>query len=82
MRLLHVDSSILGANSVSRTLSAEIVAAERRLHPGLHVVYRDLAAEPLQHITGEHLAAMVIWAARSPQSFFVPREVCTPIRAH
>ena len=57
MRLLHVDSSILGANSVSRTLSAEIVAAERRLHPRLHVVYRDLAAEPLQHITGEHLAA-------------------------
>jgi hypothetical protein len=32
--------------------------------------------------TGEHLAAMVIRAARSPQSFFVPREVCTPIRAH
>src|ERR1700722_1295300 len=57
MRLLHVDSSILGSNSVSRMLSAEIVTAERHRHHGLHVVYRDLAAEPLQHITGEHLAA-------------------------
>ena len=29
MKLLHVDSSILGAGSVSRQLSAEIVAAVR-----------------------------------------------------
>ena len=57
MRLLHVDSSILGAHSVSRTLSADIVEAERRRTPGLVVIYRDLAAEPLQHISGEHLAA-------------------------
>jgi FMN-dependent NADH-azoreductase len=57
MKLLHIDSSILGANSVSRTLSAEIVAAERRRHPGLEVTYRDLGAEPVGHLTGAHLAA-------------------------
>jgi FMN-dependent NADH-azoreductase len=57
MRLLHVDSSILGSNSVSRTLSAEVVAAQVERRPGLEVVYRDLAVEPPQHITGEHLAA-------------------------
>ena len=57
MRLLHIDSSILGANSVSRTLSADIVEAERRRVPGLQVIYRDVAAEPLQHISGAHLAA-------------------------
>jgi FMN-dependent NADH-azoreductase len=57
MRLLHVDSSILGGNSVSRTLTAEIVEAERRRVPGLEVVYRDLAERPLQHISGSHLAA-------------------------
>jgi FMN-dependent NADH-azoreductase len=55
MRLLHVDSSILGANSVSRTLSSAIVEAQRAKVPGLEVVYRDLAADPLQHITGAHL---------------------------
>jgi FMN-dependent NADH-azoreductase len=57
MRLLHVDSSILGEHSVSRALSAEIVEAERQRTPGLAVIYRDLAAEPLQHISGAHLAA-------------------------
>ncbi len=57
MNLLHVDSSILGAGSVSRQLTAEIVAAERRLHPGLEVLYRDLATEPVGHLSGAHLAA-------------------------
>ncbi|MBS0250718.1 MAG: FMN-dependent NADH-azoreductase [Proteobacteria bacterium] len=57
MKLLHVDSSILGPGSVSRQLSAEIVAAEQRLHPGIEVVYRDLAVEPVGHLSGAHLAA-------------------------
>src|SRR5262249_12866159 len=51
------DSSILGASSVSRALSADIVARQRALHPGLQVVYRDLAAEPPLHLAGAHLAA-------------------------
>ena len=57
MKLLHVDSSILGAGSVSRQLSAEIVAAERRHHAALEVVYRDLAAIPVGHLSGAHLAS-------------------------
>ena len=57
MKLLHVDSSILGAGSVSRQLSAAIVSAERRRHPGLEVVYRDLGAAPFVHLSGAHLAA-------------------------
>lgn len=57
MQLLHVDSSILGPNSASRRLTAEVVEAERKRFPGLAVVYRDLAAEPLGHISGVHLGA-------------------------
>ena len=57
MKLLQIDSSILGANSVSRALTAEIVAAERRRHPGLEVIHRDLGAEPLGHLTAAHLGA-------------------------
>jgi FMN-dependent NADH-azoreductase len=57
MKLLHIDSSILGANSVSRALSAEIVAREKALHPGLEVIYRDLAADSRLHLSGAHLAA-------------------------
>lgn len=59
MKLLHVNSSILGQGSVSRTLSAEIAAAQSALHPGLEVSYRDLAAEPLGHLGGAHLSAAV-----------------------
>ena len=57
MKLLHVDSSITGPGSVSRQLSAAIVAAEQALHPGLVVVHRDLAVDPVGHLTGAHLAA-------------------------
>jgi FMN-dependent NADH-azoreductase len=57
MKLLHVDSSILGPGSVSRQLSAEIVATEQRLHPGLAIAYRDLASTPIGHLSGAHLAA-------------------------
>jgi FMN-dependent NADH-azoreductase len=57
MKLLHVDSSILGQGSVSRILSAEIAATQKALHPGLEVPYRDLAATPIGHLTGAHLAA-------------------------
>jgi FMN-dependent NADH-azoreductase len=57
MKLLHIDSSILGAGSVSRTLSAAIVAAQQAQHPGLQVSYRDLAAQPVDHLSGGHLAA-------------------------
>jgi FMN-dependent NADH-azoreductase len=51
MKLLHIDSSALGAYSVSRELTAAIVAVWKRRDPRLEVVYRDLAAEPLAHWT-------------------------------
>ena len=51
MKLLQIDSSITGENSVSRLLTSEIVTAQVRLHAGLEVTYRDLAAEPLPHFT-------------------------------
>lgn len=49
MKLLHIDSSALGPYSVSRELSAAIVAGYRRRNADLEVVYRDLAAAPLAH---------------------------------
>ena len=57
MKLLHIDSSILGAGSVSRTLSSAIVAAQQAQHAGLEISYRDLAAQPVGHLSGAHLAA-------------------------
>jgi FMN-dependent NADH-azoreductase len=51
MKLLHIDSSILGETSASRKLTGEIVARWRDRHPGLQVKYLDLAAEALPHFT-------------------------------
>jgi FMN-dependent NADH-azoreductase len=58
MKLLHIDSSVLGTASVSRQLSSEIVARQRVLHPGIEVLSRDLAADPVLHLSGAHLAAL------------------------
>jgi FMN-dependent NADH-azoreductase len=57
MKLLHVDSSILGSNSVSRLLTAEIVADQTKRHPGLQVVREDLVGNPLPHLSPAHVAA-------------------------
>ncbi|MFD2134521.1 FMN-dependent NADH-azoreductase [Novosphingobium resinovorum] len=51
MKLLHLDSSILGDNSASRAISAAIVSSLTTADPSLEVTYRDLAAEPLAHLT-------------------------------
>ena len=56
MKLLHLDSSILGENSVSRSVSAAVVAQLESAHPDLDVTYRDLVAEPLAHLTLQALA--------------------------
>jgi FMN-dependent NADH-azoreductase len=57
LKLLHLDSSILGANSASRKLSAAIADQLIKATPGLDIVSRDLALDPLSHLSGEHLAA-------------------------
>ncbi|MCS3760143.1 FMN-dependent NADH-azoreductase [Bradyrhizobium centrosematis] len=57
MKLLHLDSSVLGPHSVSRQVSAAIVDRLRQATPSLEVVYRDLTQTPLAHLSGSHLAA-------------------------
>ncbi len=41
MKLLHVDSSINGANSVSRKLTKDVVAQWLRENPDTQVEYQD-----------------------------------------
>jgi FMN-dependent NADH-azoreductase len=57
MKLLHIDSSVLGAHSVSRQISAAIVDRFRKTTPDLEILYRDLSLSPLAHLSGSHLAA-------------------------
>lgn len=51
MKLLHIDSSIQGAGSASRAVSAAVAERLRAENPAIATTYRDLAAEPLPHLT-------------------------------
>ncbi len=55
MKLLHIDSSILGEHSASRTLTGRIVEQLLAQRPQLQVAYRDLAQEELPHLSGQAL---------------------------
>jgi len=58
MKMLHIDSSILGNQSASRRLTAEIVASLTKADPAVEVIYHDLAAEPVGHLSGAEFAAL------------------------
>lgn len=55
MKLLHIDSSILGGNSVSRQLTERIVAQWRATHPGTVVEHLDLATQAPSHLSADSL---------------------------
>lgn len=74
MKLLHIDSSILGTNSVSRTISAAAVNRLRLDDPSLKIVYRDLTAVPLPHLTLAQLSDDHPLSAAVPASEVVPEE--------
>lgn len=58
MKVLHIDSSVLGGHSVSRQISKAVVDALRQADPGLDVTYRDLAGKSLPHLSPAYLAAV------------------------
>jgi FMN-dependent NADH-azoreductase len=68
MKLLHLDSSILASGSVSRSLTKSVVEEWTSRIPGLEVTYRDLASDPLSHLSGSLLAARSVSAEdRTPE---------------
>src|SRR5258708_4260933 len=56
MTILHIDSSISGENSVSRTISKSVVDQFKAVMPGAQVIRRDLVTEPLPHLTFDAFA--------------------------
>ena len=51
MTILHIDSSINGESSASRSITKSIVEQLKTGLWGEEVVYRDLASDPLSHLT-------------------------------
>lgn len=54
-KLLHIDASILGSNSVSRQLTAQIVDSWKAANPDTQVSYLDLAVDTPSHLSAESL---------------------------
>ncbi len=57
MKLLHIDSSILGDASASRQLSRSLVQAWQAAEPAAQVSYRDLASDARSHLSAASLVA-------------------------
>ena len=56
MTILQIDSSITGEVSVTRQLTAAIVDRLVQADPAATIIHRDLAAQPLPHLTLEDAA--------------------------
>jgi FMN-dependent NADH-azoreductase len=66
--ILHINSSIRSAGSVSRQLSSEFVSKWKAANPGDVVIERDLARNPVPHLTEQMMGAFFTPAdQRSPE---------------
>lgn len=55
--VLYINSSVRSSGSLSRQLSAEFIAKWKANHPGDTIVERDVAANPVPHLTEEMMGA-------------------------
>ena len=85
MTILHIDASINGNNSASRAISRSLADQIKNGDPQARVVYRDLAADPLPHLTldafagssglDESLAAHTIVIGAPMYNFTIPSQL-------
>jgi FMN-dependent NADH-azoreductase len=83
--ILHIDSSISGENSASRQLTKSLVDQLKTSQWGEQVVYRDLTANPLPHLTldafadtsvlDEFLAADTVVVGAPMYNFTLPTQL-------
>ena len=85
MTILKIDSSITGETSVSRQLTAATLDQLRAQQPEASIVQRDLASEPLDHLTlgafadtavlDEFLAADTVVIGAPMSNFGIPSQL-------
>jgi len=68
--ILHINSSVRHNGSISRKVTEEFLDKWKAVEPGVRIVERDLAAQPLPHLDEQTLGA-----------FFTPAEQRTPQQA-
>ena len=66
--LLQLNTSLFSANGQSSRLADDFTAVQKALNPNLRVVVRDLAKEPVPHLTAERFQAFLANPAeRTPE---------------
>jgi FMN-dependent NADH-azoreductase len=66
--LLQINTSLFSENGQSSKLAEDFVAAWRARHPDGRIIIRDLAANPLPHLTAERFQAFLAKPeARTPE---------------
>ena len=70
-KVLHIDSSVRSTGSLTRQLGAEFIAKLKAADPSTTVVTRDLAANPVPHLTEQMMGA-----------YFTPAEQRNAEQAH
>ena len=85
MTILHIDSSITGENSASRAITGSIIDRLKAANPTAEVIYRDLVANPIPHLTldafaanldvGEFLAADTVVIGAPMYNFTIPSQL-------
>ncbi|MEI7256117.1 FMN-dependent NADH-azoreductase [Dickeya dadantii] len=68
MKVLHIDSSILEDGSVTRQISADVIARLVKHHPQASVSYRDVVKHEIRHLTGAIAAGFRQIASASADS--------------
>lgn len=69
--ILHINSSVRSTGSISRQLSGEFVQKLQAAHQGARVVERDLAKDPVPHLSEQMMAA-----------YFTPADQRSEAQAH
>ena len=73
MNILFLHSSILGPQSVTRTLSAALLERLQSTYPDASIAHRNLAEDPIPHISSQYLQALTDPAA--PRSSAIEAEI-------
>ncbi len=55
--ILHLNSSVRSTGSISRQLTGEFVEKLKAAHPGANVIERDLAKDPVPHLSEQMMGA-------------------------
>lgn len=51
MKLLQIDTSILGEQSVSRQLTSSVIRQLSTAYPDAEIIHHDFALEPIPHLS-------------------------------